>query len=112
MPPRIASIWNASVAGRNGTVTSINAASIAWNKDIPASGSVTFGFTAEPGSLTQPPTGFVFSAQGIQATPTPVPTPTTAPTPIPSPTPVAGGAKTTVEFPQASVTVNITNDWG
>jgi hypothetical protein len=117
MPPRIASIWNASVAGRNGTVTSINAASIAWNKDIPPSGSVTFGFTAEPGSLTQPPTGFAFSAQGTQATPTPVPTPTPAPrpmptpqpTPMPSPTPVAGGTKTTVEFPQASVTVHKTS---
>ncbi len=131
---QIASIWNARVASREGTLIRFDAATVAWNKDVPANGTVSFGFTATPGSILQPPAGFTFSAQGVQPTPTPtpvptpiptptpvptptptptpVPTPTPTPTPVPTPTPAPGNGNAVAEFPQATVTFAVTSDWG
>jgi hypothetical protein len=81
----ISSIWNARITSQNGNSYTIDAATVSWNKDIPAGGTVSFGFTGNPGALTQPPTNFAFAAQTSSPTPTPAPTPN--PTPVPTPTP-------------------------
>ncbi|MFZ4775704.1 MAG: glycoside hydrolase family 9 protein [Terrimicrobiaceae bacterium] len=135
MDRQISSIWNARVASREGSLQRFDASTFSWNKDVPAGGTVSFGFNAAPGGLTAPPTGFAFSAQGVvQPTPTPVPTPTATPvptpmpTPIPTPTPTAtpaptpvatptpvpvtGNGNATAEFPLATVNFTVTSDWG
>jgi len=75
----IASIWNARVLSESGGVDVIDAATFAWNKDIPANGSVNFGFNGTPGNLTLPPTNFTFTGQESTASSTPT-NPTTPPT--------------------------------
>lgn len=45
MDRQIASIWNARVAGREGALIRFDSSTFAWNKDVPAGGTVTFGFT-------------------------------------------------------------------
>jgi len=85
----ISSIWNARVVSQANGAVVIDAATFSWNKDIPAGGTVSFGFTGTPGALTTAPTNFAFSAGTSNPTPTPTPAPTATPTPSPSPTPTA-----------------------
>lgn len=58
----ISSIWNASIVSRAGNRYVVAGAS--WNSSIPAGGSVTFGYTASPGSAAGLPTNFVLSGGG------------------------------------------------
>jgi len=83
----ISSIWNARIASQSGSLLTFDAATFAWNKDIPAKGSVSFGFVASPGAFTTPPTDFSFKGSAPNPTPTPKPTPTPTPSPTPKPTP-------------------------
>ncbi|MEO8205032.1 MAG: glycoside hydrolase family 9 protein [Chthoniobacterales bacterium] len=101
------SIWNAQVISKTGTTYKFNAGTSTWNKDIPANGSVSFGFNGSTGRLTQPPTNFTFTASGTTTptpTPTPNPTPNPSPTPVPTPTPIPTPTPTpTPSGPQFSV---------
>ncbi|MFM8365077.1 MAG: glycosyl hydrolase family 18 protein [Verrucomicrobiota bacterium] len=77
--------WDATHS-RSGTRSEFRP--VSWNSSIPAGGSVSFGFNASPGNLTQPPTNVVISAsQSSTPASQPTPTPTPAPTPVASPTP-------------------------
>ncbi|MEO6846760.1 MAG: glycosyl hydrolase family 8 [Chthoniobacterales bacterium] len=106
----ISSTWNATVVQKSGSSYRFNASAYSWNRDIPARGSVTFGFLAYPGRVTQPPTNFAFSSQGSTSTPTPtpsatpVPTATPIPTATPLPTPTATPKPTTTPKPTPSAT--------
>jgi chitinase len=77
---------------------------VAWNSVIPAGGSVSFGFNASPGNLTEPPAKVVLfgsqsSVPAAQTTPAPTPQPTPAPIPVPSPTPAPSTSTTTLPLP-------------
>jgi hypothetical protein len=95
----ISSIWNARVVSQSNGAVVIDAATVDWNKDIPAGGTVSFGFTGAPGSLTTPPTGFAFTSASGTPTPTPSPTATPTPSPSPSPTPTATPSPTPIATP-------------
>lgn len=90
MDRAISSIWNARTVTTSGSRYTFDAQPFTWNKDIPANGSVSFGFVGSPGNMKTPPTNFAFSptSGGTSPTPTPTPTPTPIPTPTPTPTPV------------------------
>lgn len=81
----IGSPWNARVASKSGNTYTFDAQPYAWNKDIPAKGKVSFGYTASPGNVKQPPGNFSFQPSGTGTTPTPTPTPVPTPTPTPTP---------------------------
>jgi len=70
MDPTVSSIWNARVASKTGTLHTFDAATFTWNKDVPAGGTVTFGFIGNPGLARKAPTEFAFTAQGTTPTPT------------------------------------------
>ncbi len=76
MDPSISSIWNARIASKSGTLHRFDASTISWNKDIPAGGSVSFGFIGNPGLARKAPTDWAFASQ---SSPTPTPEPTPAP---------------------------------
>lgn len=106
LPCTIASIWNARVVSQSGDLITFDASPFSWNKDIPASGTVTFGFTGSPGNVTVAPSGFTFSAQGTVPTPPTIPTAPTLPT-VP-PVPQLSIADAVVTEPlTGSTTVNI-----
>src|SRR5262249_11388669 len=54
--PSINPIWNAVVASHMGSHYVVVGAS--WDRDIPANGSVSFGFNASPGNNPPPPTNW------------------------------------------------------
>ena len=89
----VSSIWNAKVTPLTNRRT-FDASTVSWNRHIPANGSVSFGFSANPGRLTAPPTDLVFTHAG-SATPPPAPTPT----------PETGSTKLDVQH-------RITSNWG
>ncbi len=125
--------WNARLASKSGDRYTFDAQPYIWNKDVPARGKVSFGFTGSPGNLTKAPSDFIFqtSGGGTSPTPTPVPTPTPTPPPTPTPTPTPmptatpvptptptptatpapGSPNTTVNLGNVSVTFKVTNDW-
>jgi hypothetical protein len=72
----LSQIWNATVRSTSGSTMTIDAQDFPWQKDIPAGGTVEFGFIAAPGALTELP--LVTSL--ISTTPVATPTPTPAPT--------------------------------
>jgi GH18 family chitinase len=94
---------------------------LGWNAQIPAGGSVSFGFNASPGNLKTPPANVSVSTTSstpqpapapVQPTPTPAPaepTPTPTPAPTPAPTPVAGGSGPSIDGPKI---VGYFVEWG
>ncbi len=91
----ISSLWNGTIAGRQGSTYTVKPAS--WNGTLAAGASATLGFTASPGG-----SGAVLrnlTLVGAAVTPTPEPAPTPAPTPTPTPTPVPTPAPTPVPTP-------------
>jgi chitinase len=75
---------------------------VAWNRSIPAGGSVTLGFNASPGNLRTPPSNVTLTAAA--STPAPTPTPTPAPTPQPTPTPTPQPTPTPIPTPTPTPT--------
>jgi chitinase len=53
----ITSLWDGQVVSHSGTHYVVSNAG--WNKDIPAGGTVSFGFVAAPGSPNTPPSNYV-----------------------------------------------------
>lgn len=100
----ITAIWDARIISRSGTRYVI--AGSAWNADIPAGSTVSFGFNGAPGGAVPQPTNIVLNGVPLgtspSPTPTPAPSPTPAPTPAPSP-PLPSGV---------DITYTTTSDWG
>lgn len=66
----IGSIWNASIVSQQNTSYVIQSAG--WNAEIPAAGSVMFGFIGSPGNVATGPVNFQVSATGVApSNPTP-----------------------------------------
>lgn len=82
--------WNARLVAKSGDRYLFDAQPYLWNKDIPAKGKVSFGYTGAPGRISTAPTEFLFQYGMVCTTPgTPTPTPTPAPTATPTPAPTA-----------------------
>lgn len=86
---RVTQGWNANVVQTGSSVTASNAA---WNGEIPAGGSTSFGFQGTLSGTNTAPTEFVLNGVACNGgtppvTPTATPTPSTTPTPTPTPTP-------------------------
>ncbi|MFN4257861.1 MAG: cellulose binding domain-containing protein [Gemmataceae bacterium] len=73
-PRQITSIWNASIASKQGNHYVIQNAS--WNGHIAPGGTVSFGFNGSPGNLNgAQPTNWIFNNQPLDADPPPAPPP-------------------------------------
>jgi len=82
--------WNARLVTKSGDRYLFDAQPYIWNKDLPAKGKVSFGYTGAPGRISTAPTEFLFQYGAACTMPgAPTPTPTPAPTATPTPTPVA-----------------------
>jgi GH18 family chitinase len=90
----ISSLWNGTIAGRQGATYTVKAAS--WNGTLAPGASATFGFTASPGGSAAVLTNL--SLVGVTPTPVPV-TPTPTPTPIPTPPPAPAPTPTPTPAP-------------
>lgn len=87
LPRTIDSIWNARVISHARDRYRVNASTFPWNRSIDPGATVSFGFTAKPGGLTQPPSSIKLNNVSASPAPTPSPSPTPTPTPGPSATP-------------------------
>jgi outer membrane biosynthesis protein TonB len=82
--------WNARLVTKSGDRYLFDGQPYIWNKDIPAKGKVSFGYSGAPGNVKTAPTEFLFQYGMVCGTnPSPTPTPTPKPTPTPTPKPTA-----------------------
>jgi len=58
----ISSIWDARLTTTSGNTKTVSNAG--WNADIPAGGSVSFGFVGDPGNVTDAPTNYRVTSGG------------------------------------------------
>lgn len=65
-PYAIASIWNATIVGRTGNHYTIKGAD--YNRDVPAGGAVSFGFTGTPGNVQGAPTNYILNGVPVGGT--------------------------------------------
>lgn len=111
-------IWNARIESRQGLRYRIRPES--WNDNIPAGGSLSFGFNGSPGNVSALPVNINLTGA---LSPTPTPTPTTTATSTPAPLPSATStltpspASTATPTPTPSpggltLTSQVVNDWG
>ncbi|REK17386.1 MAG: hypothetical protein DWQ37_06235 [Planctomycetota bacterium] len=63
MAGQISDIWNAQIESQMGDHYTIVGAS--WNPNLPAGGSVQFGFVASPGGSPAEPTGYVLNGESL-----------------------------------------------
>ena len=102
MTPVISSIWDATVESRTGETYLAKPAD--WNGTIPPGGSVSFGFTANPGGMKNAPTNIQLVTSGSN----PGPMPSGSPTPAATPTPTPGASVTPSPSPTASPAITPT----
>jgi hypothetical protein len=70
----ISSLWNGTIAGRQGSTYTVKAAS--WNGTLAAGASATFGFTASPGGSGAVLRNLTLVGPAVTPAPEPAPTPT------------------------------------
>ncbi len=68
LPRKITQIWNAEIVSSDGNHHVVR--NVSWNGQIPAGGSVDFGFCGIPGGVTMPLANVVWSLNGGGATAT------------------------------------------
>jgi hypothetical protein len=59
---QITSLWNGTVVSHTGNHYVVG--NVSWNANVPAGGTVSFGFTGSPGNVTVGPTSFVLNGAG------------------------------------------------
>ncbi|GEK20436.1 cellulose-binding domain-containing protein [Cellulomonas xylanilytica] len=111
---RVTQGWNANVVQTGSSVTATNAA---WNGEIPAGGSTSFGFQGTFSGTNTAPTDFVLNGVACNggtptASPTPPPTSTPTPTPTVTPTPTPTPTPTVTPTPTPTPTVPPNPDCG
>jgi len=70
----ISSLWNGTIAGRQGATYTVNAAT--WNATLAPGASATIGFTASPGGASAVLTNLKLNGVAPAPAPAPPPTPT------------------------------------
>ncbi len=76
---RLTGLWNARISGVEGSKITIDASPYEWNRTIPPSGTVRFGFLGSPGGILTPPAYLALRSKSEPPVLKPFPAPTLGP---------------------------------